>query len=137
MNPKAQWTLFRESEVAGTAGTPGVTRKFFTGLDVGSLDLSTGITRFEPGAGLFWHYHTVGESITILEGEPVCEIGGADRPAASTPMRPFDTVFIPANTPHRFINPTDRPVRILWSYPTGRVERHPINPDSTPAAKEA
>lgn len=134
MEPK--WVLFKADETPAVPGTPGVNRIFFTGAATGSQHLSTGITQFEAGTGLFWHFHTVDESITILEGEPTCEVGGPGRPVESARLKPYDTVFIPAHTPHRFINQSGRPARILWSYPTGRIERYPINPDGSSANPE-
>lgn len=126
-----EWTLMRAAETPRVGGPAGVTRVYFTRDEIGSEQLMTGITSFESGKGLFWHVHTVDESITILEGEPTVEVGGAGRPIQSAQMKPYDTVYVPAYTPHRFINRTDRPASILWSYPTGRIARYRVNPDGS------
>lgn len=131
MEARRQWVLMKAEATPAVAGTAGVSRVFFTGAEIGSQNLTTGTTSFEPGAGLFWHIHTVDESITILEGEPIVEVGGQGKPIESHRTGPLDTVFVPAYTPHRFRNPTDRPARIFWSYPVGRIERYRVNPDGT------
>ncbi|MCB0168858.1 MAG: cupin domain-containing protein [Anaerolineae bacterium] len=123
--------LMREKTTPPVPGTPGVSRVFFTGEDIGSSHLSTGLTRFEPGAGLFWHLHLVDESVTLLEGQATLEIGGVDQPINSYQLQPLDTSFIPARTPHRFYNSGAGPMRILWSYPTGRIVRYRVNPDGS------
>lgn len=129
---QVQWALMKAAETPEVVGTTGVSRVFFTRAEVGSQHLSTGTTRFEPGAGLFWHMHPHDESVTVLEGAPICEVGGAGGTVESHVLQPLDTTFIPAYTPHRFINPTDQPAKILWSYPTARIERYPVNPDGSP-----
>lgn len=133
MKSQGSWALIK-SELAphgGAEGAPGVDRIRLTRDEIGSPRLSTGVTTFEPGAGLYWHMHHFDESVTVIEGEPVCEVGGAGRPIESHMLRPFDTTFIPAHTPHRFYNPTTRIARIVWSYPAGHVERIRVNPDGT------
>jgi putative monooxygenase len=132
----AAWALIRAANAPHATPSPGVDRMRLTGEETGSSHLGTGITTFEPGTGLYWHYHVVDESVTVLEGEPICEVGG-DRPLESHSLKPFDTAFIPARTPHRFFNPTDRDARIAWSYPAGRVERYRVNPDGSPAEEGA
>lgn len=137
---QAEWVLIRAVTAphGGAEGVPGVDRMRLTREEIGSKRLGTGMTTFEPGAGLYWHMHLVDESVTVIEGEPVCEVGGVGRPVESHHLQPFDTTFIPAYTPHRFHNPTTRLVRIVWSYPAGYVERIRVNPDGTrPAEPDA
>ncbi|GAB4444242.1 MAG: hypothetical protein OHK0015_45360 [Chloroflexi bacterium OHK40] len=129
---RARWVLMRAADTPEVRSTPGVSRTFLTRAEVGSQHLSTGTTRFEAGAGLFWHMHPHDESVTVLEGAPICEVGGVDGIVEAHPLQPLDTTFIPAYTPHRFINPTDQPAIIHWSYPTARIERCPVNPDGSP-----
>lgn len=47
----------------------------------------------------------------VIEGEAIAEIDGVQHPLGTN-----DTTWIPANVPHRFINPTDKPMRIFWTY---------------------
>lgn len=132
MTTERSWRLMKAETTPQVPGAAGVSRVFYTRAEIGSQELMTGITIFAPGAGLFWHVHTVDESITILEGEPVVEVGDAGRPIESMQTGPMDTVFVPAYTPHRFINPSRTAgARIHWSYPTGRIERYRVNPDGT------
>ena len=132
MTGDRSWLVMRAANTQEIRGTSGVSRVFFTRDEIGSEQLMTGITTFEPGAALFWHVHTVDESITVLEGEPMVEIGGAGKPIESVRVHPLDTVFVPAYTPHRFCNPSQTSrARILFCYPTGRIERYRVDPDGT------
>jgi len=137
MERQGEWALIKAVSAPYATPAPGVDRMRLTGEETGSSHLGTGVTTFESGAGLYWHTHVVDESVTVLEGEPVCEVGGADRPTESHSLRAFDTTFIPAHTPHRFYNPTTRLARILWSYPAGHVERYRVNPDGSQPGESA
>ena len=89
----------------GARTTPLVTRKY------GSTSMINGITAFDPGAAIGLHKHNCEESVMVIEGEAIAEIDGVQHRLATN-----DTTWIPANVPHRFINPTDRPMRIFWVY---------------------
>ncbi len=77
----------------------------------GSTSMINGITAFDPGAKIGVHFHNCEESVMILEGEAVAEIDGTRHF-----LRTGDTTFIPPNVPHRFLNETDKPMRIFWIY---------------------
>lgn len=96
----------------------GVKTRLLVSRRLGSENLTSGITTFEPGAKIARHWHNCDESVVILEGEAVCEIEGV-----SFPMKPYDTTFVPANVPHRFLNESDKPMAILWTYAAGYVTR--------------
>jgi len=89
----------------GARTTPLVTRK------CGSTSMINGITAFDPGAAIGFHKHNCEESVMVIEGEAIAEIDGVQHRLGTN-----DTTWIPANVPHRFINPTDRPMRIFWVY---------------------
>jgi quercetin dioxygenase-like cupin family protein len=77
----------------------------------GSTSMINGITIFDPGAKIGVHFHNCEESVMILEGEAIAEIDGVRHP-----LRAGDTTWIPPNVPHRFLNESDRPMRIFWIY---------------------
>lgn len=89
----------------GARTIPLVTRK------CGSISMINGITAFEPGAKIGVHFHNCEESVMILEGEAVVEIGGTRHN-----LEAGDTTWIPPNTPHRFLNESDKLMRIFWIY---------------------
>lgn len=73
--------------------------------------ITTGQTQFAEGTGLPVHSHNVEESVLILEGEAVAEIGD----------QKFDLVagqatWVPAGIPHRFYNRGTSTMRIYWVY---------------------
>ena len=77
----------------------------------GSTSLINGITAFAPGAAIGLHLHNCEESVMVIEGQAIAEIDGVQHV-----LNPHDTTFIPANIPHRFLNVTDQPMRIFWTY---------------------
>ncbi len=96
----------------------GVKTRLMVNKELGAKELTNGITTFEPGAKIALHFHNCDESVVIVEGEAVAEVDG-QRHA----MKRFDTTFVPAGVPHRFINESDKPMAILWTYGAGYVTR--------------
>lgn len=79
---------------------------------VGAEVFLTGQTLFGGGAGIPLHTHNCPESVTILEGDAIVEIDGAEHHVTQ-----FDTTYVAAGTPHRFRNASaTEPMRILWIY---------------------
>jgi quercetin dioxygenase-like cupin family protein len=58
-------------------------------------NLTTGIVTFEPSAGLRWHTHSFGESITLLSGRAAVGVEGR-----SYDLEPLDNVVIPRGVAH-------------------------------------
>ncbi len=84
----------------------------------GSQQLTTGITALQPGTEIRVHSHNCDESVCVLEGRVTFEAGGQRHPLAA-----FDSTFVPEGVPHRFVNESDQPARILWIYPSGHATR--------------
>jgi putative monooxygenase len=109
----AQPAILRPDELktndrgGGARTTPLVTRR------CGSTSMINGITSFDPGAAIGVHFHNCEESVMVIEGEAIAEIDGVQHHLSTN-----DTTWIPANVPHRFINASDRQMRIFWTYAT-------------------
>jgi HTH-type transcriptional repressor of puuD len=73
--------------------------------------VTTGQTQFAPGTGLPLHSHNVEETVLILEGEAVAEIG-----EQSFDLVAGQATWVPAGTPHRFFNRGTGTMRIYWVY---------------------
>ncbi|MFD7438203.1 cupin domain-containing protein [Streptomyces sp. NPDC059861] len=85
----------------------------------GATAFLNGITSFEPGAAIAHHIHNVAESVVVLEGDAVVDIDGV-----RTPLRRFDTTFVPANIPHHFENASPTaPMKIFWTYASAEATR--------------
>ena len=87
--------------------------------ETGAQNLSTGVTRFDPGAKIPLHYHNVEEQVTIIEGEALAIIDGERHN-----LHTYDTTYVPAGVPHHFMNESAAPMAILYIYPSPYVERH-------------
>lgn len=71
-----------------------------------------------PGGGPAPHRHDFEEMFTVLEGELEVTFRGE-----KSTVRAGETVNVPANAPHSFINASDRPVRLLcMCSPSGQEE---------------
>jgi quercetin dioxygenase-like cupin family protein/heme-degrading monooxygenase HmoA len=85
----------------------------------GATAFLNGITSFEPGAVIGHHIHNVAESVVVVEGDAVVDIDGV-----RTPLKVFDTTFVPANIPHHFENASDSaPMKIFWTYASVEATR--------------
>ena len=73
--------------------------------------VTTGQTRFAVGTGLPLHSHNVEESVLVLEGDAVAEIGGE-----SFELVAGEATWVPAGVPHRFWNRGSGVMRIYWVY---------------------
>ena len=84
----------------------------------GAKVFSSGVTTFPPSASIAVHTHNTDEQVTLLEGEGIAEVEGRQEQ-----VNPYDTTFIPAGVPHRFINRGNDNMRILWVYGSIYVTR--------------
>jgi quercetin dioxygenase-like cupin family protein len=73
--------------------------------------VTTGITVFGPGTGIPLHTHNVEETVLILEGEALVELGDA-----TFELNEGDATWAPAGVPHRFANRGAGQMRIYWVY---------------------
>jgi len=77
----------------------------------GSVGICGGYGKFQPGTSLPCHIHDYDESITIVEGEAICEVAGKRYTLSGC-----DTAFIPQGKPHRFLNESQKPMAMIWVY---------------------
>ena len=116
MSPEAKIIRITEAKKIergpGVKGIPLVTR------EIGAQRMSTGITEFEDDAEIALHYHNCEEQIVIIEGNAMAEINGAYHSLST-----FDSAFVPAGTPHRFLNRSGRVMKFLWIYGSADVNR--------------
>lgn len=83
-----------------------------------STIFTSGTTVFPAGGGAPMHSHNCSEQVTILEGKAEVIVDGV-----STVLTQYDTSFIPAEKPHRFINIGNGDLTILWVYGARDVTR--------------
>jgi quercetin dioxygenase-like cupin family protein len=96
----------------------GISSIPLAGEKTDAKNFSNGITAFPPGAAIELHTHNTEEAVTLLEGDAECEVNGERHR-----VKPFDTTYIPAGIPHRFINVGNGPMKILWVYGSIHVTR--------------
>ena len=113
--------IIRHADAHSWQPNPGVEALDFARGEIGARSLLTGVATIDPGAGLVLHTHDCEESVTVIEGAATCEIDGE-----LYQLRPYETSFVPPGVAHRFFNQSDRPVKILYVYPSTRVARTPV-----------
>ncbi len=112
-------TVVRYGDIKVFSRGNAVETRLMVGVDnAPSTPFTTGTTVFPAGAGAPMHSHNCAEQVTILEGEAEVHVDGE-----VSRLGAFDTSFIPANLPHRFINVGTGPLTILWIYAERQVTR--------------
>ena len=112
-------TLLKLDELSSIARGDGVETTLLVGTErCGPVSFTSGLTRFPAAKKVPVHHHNCAEQVTLLEGDAEVEIDGE-----RTRLKPYDTTFIPAGKPHRFINVGETPMLILWIYDTDVVTR--------------
>jgi quercetin dioxygenase-like cupin family protein len=81
-------------------------------------DLTTGMTRFDPGTAIPLHTHNVEETVMLLEGRALVVIGDT-----TYELEAGEVTWVPADVPHFFQNRGDGPMRIYWVYKGQAVTR--------------
>ncbi len=114
--------IIRHHDAYAWQPNPGVEALDFVRGEIGAKSLLTGVATIEPGAGLVLHTHDCEESVTVIEGEATVEIDGT-----FYQLHPYETSYVPPGVPHRFLNRSDRPVKILYVYPAIKVARIPVS----------
>jgi mannose-6-phosphate isomerase-like protein (cupin superfamily) len=79
---------------------------------------TSGISTYPQGQGAPMHSHNCAEQVTLLEGQGEVEVDGV-----ITPLKQYDSTYIPANKTHAFRNTASTPMKILWVYASNRVTR--------------
>jgi len=112
-------TLLKLDDLSIVKRGDGVETTLLVGRDrCGPAKFTSGLTRFPAGKKVPVHHHNCDEQVTLLEGFAEVEIDGE-----LTRLQRYDTTYIPAGKPHRFINIGDEPLLILWIYDTHEVTR--------------
>lgn len=106
-------------DVNGFRRGNGVETKLLVGKENAEDTIFTsGTTHFPAGSSAPMHSHNCAEQVTILQGHATCIAGGI-----SSELGPYDTSYIPAEMPHRFVNTGDGDLVILWVYAARDVTR--------------
>ncbi|MEZ6044204.1 MAG: cupin domain-containing protein [Planctomycetaceae bacterium] len=92
-------------------------RDLFTD-QMGSRGICGGYGKFQPGSSLPCHIHGYDESITIVEGEAVCQVAGQEYTLSNNA-----TACVPEGRPHRFINRSNQPMAMIWVYAGDEPDR--------------
>ena len=92
-------------------------RDLFQGFP-GCEGICGGYALFQPGKSLPCHTHDYDESISIITGEAVCQVAGAEYTLSGC-----GTALVPRGRAHRFINRSDRPMAMIWVYAGNTPDR--------------
>jgi HTH-type transcriptional repressor of puuD len=73
--------------------------------------VTTGMTVLPPGTGIPLHTHNVEESVLILAGSAIAQIGDDELQLSAG-----DATWVPSGVAHRFANAGSTEMRIYWVY---------------------
>ena len=119
MNTEAQACVLRPAELASHDRGGGARTTPLVSPRIGAQGFINGITEFAPGAAIPFHSHNCEESVVLLEGEAMLDIGGQEYP-----VQALDTTWIPPDVSHRFRNlSATKPMKILWIYASPQATR--------------
>lgn len=111
--------ILRPSEIPSHDRGGGARTTPLVSPRIGARGFINGITEFAPGAAIAFHSHDCEESVVLLEGDAVLEIGGEEHR-----VRPFEATWIPPHVSHRFRNlSATQPMKILWIYASPQATR--------------
>ena len=96
----------------------GVETAVLVSSEICGANTTSGTTSFPAGTKVPVPRHNCNAQVVLLEGDAEVEIDGE-----LTRLQRYDTTYIPAGKPHRFINVGDGPMLILWIYDTDEVTR--------------
>lgn len=99
-------------------GTGVLTRLLIGKNNATDTSFTSGTTVFPAGCSAPMHTHNCTEQVTILKGEAEVTVDGVTKRIGV-----MDTSFIPAESPHRFLNVGDDELIILWIYGARDVTR--------------
>jgi quercetin dioxygenase-like cupin family protein len=118
-NTDLQACVLRPSDIPSHDRGGGAKTTPLVSPRIGAQGFINGITEFAPGAAIPFHSHNCEESVVLLEGEAMLDIGGKEYP-----VQTFDTTWIPPNVSHRFRNlSATKPMKILWIYASPQATR--------------
>jgi HTH-type transcriptional regulator, repressor for puuD len=91
-----------------------------------STRLTSGMTTFVPGTMIRAHSHNVEETVMVLEGTAVAQIGDE-----RYDLLAHEVTWIPAGVEHYFANESDSIMRIYWVYAGREVTRTMVDTGET------
>ena len=114
-----EFTILRPSDIPSRARGGGVKTIPLVTRQIGATGFINGITIFPPGGSVELHKHNCEESVVLLEGRAIVELGDREHVVETG-----DVTFIPQGVPHRFRNASELDeMKILWTYVSPAADR--------------
>jgi mannose-6-phosphate isomerase-like protein (cupin superfamily) len=93
------------------------------GADHGA-SVSGFVVRSLPGEGPVLHRHPYEEVFVLEAGQVTFTVGDE-----TVELEPGQMLVAPANTPHKFVNSGDKPLRMTTIHPAPRIEQEDLEDD--------
>ena len=97
---------------------PGVSQIHYLDKATGSGAVSMGVVILQPGAALRQHTHKAEDAMIVIEGKGLMLVGDQE-----IPIEEGMALLAPANTLHGLKNNSDKPLRIVYTWPAVEVQR--------------
>lgn len=117
--PERKAKILRPSEIPAVARGGGVKTIPLLTKKTGATSFMNGMTIFPANGSVPLHKHNCDESVLVVEGNAVAQIGGREHQLARG-----DVTFIPEGVHHRFSNSSSSDeMKILWTYASVDADR--------------
>ena len=124
---KPRHALIKEAERPRIQRGGGAVTTQMVTPENGATAFLNGFTNIPPGGAIPMHYHNCEESVLIVSGTALIEAGDETFPADAG-----DVTWLPADFPHRFINPSQSDVlRIFCTYASVETTRTRVDSGKT------
>ena len=110
----------QNAEVKTINVAPGVVQRPLVGAHTGAEEIFMGELEIAVGARVPWHYHTMEDVILVREGKGYveCNPGGKFEVEGGK-----TSVVVPPNLHHQVVNTGDVPIKIIFGFPRGEIDR--------------
>jgi len=111
--------IVKKEEAIHREVVPGVSQIHYLDKNTGAGAVSMGIVILQPGAALKQHTHKAEDAMIVIEGKGLMLVGDEEHP-----IEEGMALLAPANTLHGLKNNSDKPLRIVYTWPAVDVARY-------------
>ena len=110
--------IIKEEDAIQRELVPGLFQIHYIDKSSGAGGVSMGVVTLMPGAQLKTHVHKLEDAMIVIEGKGLLILEGEEYP-----IEEGMGLLAPAGKPHGLKNNSDKPLRIVYTWPGVDVER--------------
>lgn len=118
--------IFKEKKIKSIRRFGTVITKIFVNKSSGSKSMISGTTLIPKNKSINLHFHNCEEAVLVLKGTALAEINNK-----KYTLKEGEVSWIPAKVPHRFINDSNKSLKIYWTYADANATRTDLSTGKT------